>query len=472
MKKAEIENIQNVHLKMFEFRKTTAKRHNFKSEDQSFNSLPYWLFATRSKLLRGLPIDVQKSATLIDSKCLESINDAVNIAIREYLLPKSDFREKFDDCTNKHFASFLKSLAFVIYHNPELRGGHGRNFFNQDVETVGFFGKDDIIYQVTDNATVAQIRSKEPVLPFELLESETCSYSEDEIPTMPHNMDHYEVLVWENQKLKMPKRSSQWIKKRIPVKEQIRNAEIFSGAKPGSHFPFHHTQFLLVPRSEEFWREQSEFYHQQVTDCKSLLNMHATLSSTAWYLKFTPFQDLSSPLGLNAITYDGTQNVAFYNYQLNTIAGGKMMLDEYQPEENNKRCNVLWSTELTPLFSYDETTDSVEINTEAVRCIVTLLSRESQEQTFKIPESLWDDAIPSGMPLVRIDRDVDPGKIWIKPKYAKNWPEGWHQPKYKWNPEYMARMEKEKDQKPYYDSTEDHSEFIAAINDKKKLLID
>ena len=472
VKNAEIEKIENVHLKMLEFRKSAKKRYEIKSSNQSYNALPYWLFATRTKLMRGLPLEMQRSACSISDEVVDSLNDSILVAIREYLLPNSVFREKFDDRTNKHFASFLKSIAFSISNHPEISSelGSDETFFNQNVETIGFFGKDENMYQVTDEAAIAQLRSKHPLVPLESLDSEICQYSPDQIPELPHSMQYYEELVWENPKVKMPRRGQQWIKKRVPVKTEVQDAVIFSGVKPGSLYQYFHTQFLLNSRPSEFWREDSDFYAQEVTDCKTLLNMHSTLSSTAWYLKFTPFQDLTMPLSLNAMTYDGTQNVSFYNYQLNTVASGKMMLDEFLPEASNPRANVLWSTEMTPLFSYDETTGSVDINNEAVKCMFALLKRKTAAQKFEVPESSWDEGIPEGIPLVRVDRDVDPGKIWIKPKKSKNWPKGWYHPKYKWNPQYVERMEREKEQGPFYESEEDHSEFIKEFNSKQKLI--
>jgi len=487
VKKTEIEDISFSHLKMLAFRKTenTEKRHEIKTEEQKFNSLPYWLFATRSKLLRGLPLTVQEMANSLSNESTGLIEDTVHNAVREFLLPNSNFREKFDDRTNKHFNSFLKSVAFSIAHCSELQDQQSsEKIFNQDVETVGLFGKENKIYQVHDNATTAQIRSTNPLVPYESLDAELCKYRKfsyneekdsvvntEEIPRIPHNMEHYEVFVWENKKVRQPPRSKQWLKERITVKPLIKKAHIFSGVKPGTIYPYHHTQFLLVPRVDEFWREPSAFHHQEVTDCKTLLNMHSTLTSTAWYLNYTPFQDLTSPLCLNALTYDGTQNVAFYNYQLNTVATGKHMLEKFDPEEMNSRCNLLWSTELTPLFSYDEEKDSVDINTEAVKYLVTLLTSKTEARQFDLPVSSWDPRIPEGIPLVRIDRDVDPGKIWIKPKQRKNWPKKYNFiPKLYWNPEYMEMLKNDPDQRPFYDATEDHSEFIKKFNNKKNFL--
>ena len=466
VRKAEIEQIDNLHLKMYEFRQMTENRVNINSWEQKRNALPYWQFATRTKLLQGLPTSVQESVKSLPESSYGDLSDIVAACVRNYLLPDSPYCEKHDDKTDKHLNSFLQSLAFNISHNQMLSTKSQDFFFNGDVETCGYFGKDEHVYQISNKPGSAHIRGENPLLPIVELNSQLCQYNSEEIPELPHNLEYYEEFVWENQQMKIPPRNKQWMKKRLPVKKVIPHGDIFSGVKPGSSYPFVNTHFLMLPKNEEFWLESSEFYNQEINDCKCLLNSFSSLSSTAWYLRFTPYQDLTVPLRCNSVVFDGT-NITFYIYQLNTIALGKMLLSEYNPTDYNPRANILWSTKSVPLYSYCENTSSLDLNPDALKLINFFLTQETAQQFFELPESSWDPEVPQGIPLVRIDRDQDPGWIWIKPQKVKNWPEGWHQPKYKWNPEYMKRMEMDENQNPYYDSTEDHSKFIKAFHNRK-----
>ena len=469
VKKAEIEQIDNVHLKMFEFRQLTQNRVNVNSWEQKRNALPYWQFATRTKLLRGLPVSIQEHVRSLPESNHGALSDIVASCVRSYLLPKSPYHEKHDDKTDKHLNSFLKTLAFNLNHSHVLAEASQEFFFNSDSETCGFFGRDEHIYQIRNKPCSAQIRGENPLPPIVDIDSPLCQYDTEQIPDLPHNLEYYEEFVWENQKMKIPPRNKQWLKKRLPVEKVIPHGEIFSGVKPGSSYPFVNTHFQMLPRTEKFWLDSSDFYNQEINDCKCLLNSFSSLSSTAWYLKFTPYQDLTVPLRCNSIVFDGT-NISFYIYQLNTIALGKMLLQEHNPTDFNSRANILWSTQSVPLYSYCENTSTLDLNSDALKLIISFITQKTVEQLFEIPESSWDPNIPEGIPLVRIDRDQDPGWIWIRPRRKKNWPEGWHQPKYKWNPEYLKRMEMDPNQNPYYEATEDHSEFIKSFNNRKKFL--
>jgi hypothetical protein len=432
VRKHEIEQTENVHLKMHEFRKNLTDNFKIDNQAQPRGALPYWQYATRTRLMRGLPSSFVESVHTVPQSDVDEVSQLLSHCVHDFLSNDSAYRIKHEIEDRSHVSQFLQVLASGLLNSSCSSHLVGNSCVNQDVETCGFWGKDQFPYQLNDKSVAFHVRTECPLNQVLPLDDDLCQKSDD-IPNMTSeegvsfNPELYEIKTWEN-----PRRR----KSRVPRKlwtdlPEKPEPDIFPGFKVESSYPFVHTQFMRNDYQAPFWARESpamtKFFSQEVQDCSALLNLFSTTSSLAWFLGFTPYQDVSSPIVCNSVVSDGS-TISFYVYQLNTFALGNLVCDEFNGSEYNDRANILWSTKKIPLF--DKQSDSATINPHVCRILAAILAQKTSKREFIVPKSSWDPEIPEDIPLIKQVKEEDPGYLKIKMRKPKNRDMRYYEPLY------------------------------------------